>query len=649
MTAPPEHLGEKSRGKGRAVLIQGVVALVESFAARIAQRQIILPEPRLLLDDQSPVALLGQNPRGDRFEIRGFTTGIPFKNGFRDTGRAPRDNANFDRIEVAKGPASVIFSRTSAGGAVNILTKLPQPRNFVGVSATWGGYDYYRGTLDVNLPLISDKLLFRFNAAWQDSGSYRDNAFVHRQFLAPIFSWIIGPRTRLNVELEYLRDRRVNDAGLVALGTAPSKVPVETFYGDPDDVNSTEQYIGRYELLHTFLSGLSLRHAFRINQTNETGFDTQFNSVNTTTLMLNRTRRWLFADGVDNFYFQTEASYTLNGLGGRHKLVGGFEFGNNSDAPVIHTATMTATLINAPTRGVTGTFNNNQWTSSSTWIDEYFLQDQFYVLDGKLSLLAGARYAIIRNYNANKRTGVKTNTKGEAPNPRFGIVWLPNESISLFANHSDLLTPQSGTNPDGSTFEPITAILTEIGARVDVLNRRLTLTVGAYNLANTNVRNPDPTRPGFQIQSGEERTRGVEFDMVGRPLPNWQIIGSTNVSNAIISKSTGATLGNRRANTPSHTYSLWNRYQFTEGRLKGLGVGLGAVRFSGRFGDVANSYYIPEYHRFDSAVSFRKGTWDVAFNVQNLTDESYIRASNGRLSIRPGSPRDFSLRIRQRW
>lgn len=181
----------------------------------------------------------GQNSRGDRFEIRGFTTGIPFKNGFRDSGRAPRDTANFDRIEVAKGPASVIFSRTSAGGAVNILTKLPQRRRATEVALTVGGNDYYRGTIDTTGPLSSDQLLYRVNVAWQDSGSFRDDGFIHRLFFTPVISVILGPRTRLNVEFEYLRDRRVNDAGLVAVGNRVVKMPANTFYGDPDDVNST--------------------------------------------------------------------------------------------------------------------------------------------------------------------------------------------------------------------------------------------------------------------------------------------------------------------------------------------------------------------------------------------------------------------------
>lgn len=591
----------------------------------------------------------GQNPRGDRFEIRGFTTGIPFKNGFRDTGRAPRDNANFDRIEVAKGPASVIFSRTSAGGAVNILTKLPQPRRFAAVSTTVGGYDYYRGTLDLNTPLVGESLLFRMNLAWQDSESFRNETFIHRQFFAPVFSWIIGPRTRLNVEFEYLRDRRTNDAGIVAVGTAPLAVPSGTFYGDPDDVNSTDQYNGRYELLHTFLSGVSLRHALRINQTNERGYETQFSAVNATTLILTRARNHLVAEGVDNFYAQTELSYEYRGLGGRHKLIGGFEVGYNFDGGITDQATLTPTSVLNPSKGVTGTFVNNRWTDGTTWVSEVFLQDQFYLMDDKLALLAGARFARIENYNTNKRTNVKNNNRGDAPNPRFGIVWLPNDWLSAFGNVSDLLTPQSGANPDGTTFEPIRAKIAEVGTRIDILDRKLTVTVGAYELRNTNVLNTDPVRPGYRIQVGEERTRGLEFDLVGKPKPNWQIIGSTNISNAIVSRDTGVNQGNRRANSPSHTYSLWNRYQFGEGTLRGLSGGLGVVRLSGRFGDVGNTYYIPDYLRVDVALNYRARNWDVALNVQNLMDEDYIRAANGRLSIRPGSPRDFSLRFRQRF
>ena len=590
----------------------------------------------------------GQNSRGDRFEIRGFTTGIPFKNGFRDSGRAPRDNANFDRIEVAKGPASVIFSRTSAGGAVNILTKLPQPRRAVELGATWGGFDFHRATLDATGPLAGDKLLYRLNVAWQDSGSFRDDGFIHKVFFTPVVSWILGPRTRLNVEFEYLQDQRVNDAGLVAVGNRAVRMSASTFYGDPDDVNRTWQYAGRYELLHTFASGLALRHAFRINQTNEKGFDTQFNAVNANTLILTRTRRWLNAEQVDNYYTQTEASYEFRATGGRHKLLGGLEVGYNFDGGITNFAPLTSTHVLNPVRGVTGTFVNNSWSDTTIWYDEYFLQDQFYCLDDKLTLVAGARLAHFASFATNKRTNVKTNTSGRKPNPRLGAVWLPSDAVSVFLNYSDIVANASNVNPDGSTLKPVQSTLLELGARAELLQRRITVTGGYYDLLNANTLNPDPARPGYRIETGEQRTRGMEFDVAGRLLPQWQIIGSANFIRGVVTKDLVTPAGNRLANTPSRTFSLWNRFQPTAGTFKGLGAGLGMVAVGGRFGDVANTFYIPAYVRYDGALSYRTRSWDLSLNVQNLLDEEYIRTANGRLSIRPGSPRDFSLRVRRR-
>ena len=107
--------------------------------------------------------------------------------------------------------------------------------------------------------------------------------------------------------------------------------------------------------------------------------------------------------------------------------------------------------------------------------------------------------------------------------------------------------------------------------------------------------------------------------------------------------------GNRLANTPTRTYSLWNRFQLGGEASRGFATGLGVVAVGGRFGDVANTYYIPAYVRFDGSLSYRGRTWDASLNVQNLLDEEYIRTANGRLSIRPGSPRDFSLRLRRRY
>ncbi|MCC5023332.1 MAG: TonB-dependent receptor plug domain-containing protein [Candidatus Synoicihabitans palmerolidicus] len=126
----------------------------------------------------------GNNSRGDRFEMRGFTTGIPFKNGFRDTGRAPRDTANMDRIEIAKGPASVIMSRTSPGGAMNILSKVPQPVASTTLEAQVGSDSFKRAVLDTTGPVGDGRLAYRLTGAWQASGSHVDTFFIDRTFVS---------------------------------------------------------------------------------------------------------------------------------------------------------------------------------------------------------------------------------------------------------------------------------------------------------------------------------------------------------------------------------------------------------------------------------------------------------------------------------
>lgn len=590
----------------------------------------------------------GQSPRGDRFEIRGFLTGIPFKNGFRDTGRAPRDTANFDRIEIAKGPAGVIFSRTSAGGMVNIITKLPQPRRFLHLDTTVGGFDYLRSTLDFNAPL-GEKVFFRLNAAFQDTQSFRTSVFARRLFVAPTLSWMLGANTRLNVEFEYLKDDRTNDAGLVAAGPIIAPVDPATFYGDPDDINRTRQITARYELLHSFASGLSLRHATRVNQTNERGYDTRIERVNPATYEITRTRRHLIAEGVDNFYLQTDLTYEQRGERARHTLLAGMEIGYNDDGGITDGAPLTPTHVINPQPGVTGVFINDRWADSTTWVTEYFLQDQVYFFGDRLSLLAGARFSRTESYSTNKRVNTTQMRSNESWNPRYGLVWLPKPSTSIFLNFSQLASAVLFANPDGRRFDPTIAELAEGGVRFELLDRRFFLNASLYQLRNTRTLIPDPQRADYFIATGEQRTRGLEFDFVGKPTKNWQWVGSANVADALFSRHTGELQGNRRINTPSHTYSIWTRYDVTHDALRGAWVGVGLLRLSGRYGDAANSFYVPSYLRIDASVGYGTPRWDVALMVKNLNDQKYIRATSSELSVYPGSPLDYSIRLRVRF
>ena len=105
------------------------------------------------------------------------------------------------------------------------------------------------------------------------------------------------------------------------------------------------------------------------------------------------------------------------------------------------------------------------------------------------------------------------------------LAWPRQANLSVTVRH-----------PDGSTLKPVESSIKELGARLEVLQRRVTITGGYYELINFNTLNADPLRPGFRIETGKQRTRGIEFDFVGRLLPGWQIIGSANFTKGIVTR-----------------------------------------------------------------------------------------------------------------
>ncbi|MHC5721032.1 MAG: TonB-dependent siderophore receptor, partial [Nostoc sp.] len=106
-----------------------------------------------------------------------------------------------ERVEVLKGPASVLFGQVQPGGIINLVTKQPLSEPYYAAEFTAGSYDFYRPTLDFSGPLNSDKtLLYRLNVAYQNSGSFRDFVDTERIFIAPSLTWKIGTNTKLNID-----------------------------------------------------------------------------------------------------------------------------------------------------------------------------------------------------------------------------------------------------------------------------------------------------------------------------------------------------------------------------------------------------------------------------------------------------------------
>lgn len=150
----------------------------------------------------------------DNYNIRGFTTYDNLRNGF-----SVQDNfvnpTNIERIEVLKGPASVLYGQFEPGGVVNYITKQPLSEPYYSAEFTAGSFSTYRPSIDISGPLNSDRtLLYRLNAAYENFGSFID--FNHQETfaIAPALTYKIGDATTLTLEYEYLKVDRTYYDGL---------------------------------------------------------------------------------------------------------------------------------------------------------------------------------------------------------------------------------------------------------------------------------------------------------------------------------------------------------------------------------------------------------------------------------------------------
>ena len=123
-----------------------------------------------------------------------------------------------------------------------------------------------------------------------------------------------------------------------------------------------------------------------------------------------------------------------------------------------------------------------------------------------------------------------------------------------------------------------------------------------YDITKINIPTADPNNSAFDILTGEVKSRGIELDVSGEILPGLNVIAAYGYNNAFVSSDNLTPIGNRFANAPRHTASLWTTYQLQTGDLKGLGLGLGIYYVGDRSGDLANTYEIPSYLRFDSSI-----------------------------------------------
>jgi iron complex outermembrane receptor protein len=579
------------------------------------------------------------------FTAASFTTGPILRDGFRVYDNLGfQETANLERIEILRGPASVLYGQGTPGGVINLVTKQPLSDPFYEFQLQAGSFGLIRPSFDISGPLNQDESLrYRLNAAYQNEDGFRDfDTDIERIFIAPVLSWDISDRTTLSFNAEYLDDQSPFDLGLVAVGDGVVDVPRDRITGEPDDIRQTESITLGYNLEHRFSDHWRLQNSFRyvhqnydvetflpivINET--TGIITRFPSV----------RRYL----SDDYSLQTSVVGEFSTGDIEHTLLAGVDLNWNRFDEVftkVALANPSPLDIFDPVYGQVARPDFDTIAPRPPFDTEanrigVFVQDQI-ALGDRFIVVGGLRYDTVDFRN----TAEDTSRSDDAWSPRVGLVYRVSDSVSLYANYAQSFTPNVAQGVNGNFLEPETAEGFEVGAKAELLGDDLLATLAYFDITKQNVATVIDPLTGASAATGEQRSQGIELSLAGELLPGWNVIGFYSYTDARVTQDNVIPEGNRLFNSPYNSFGLWTTYEIQQGNLQGLGLGLGVNYVGDRAGDLENSFEVDEYFLTNAALFYQRDRWRVALNINNLFDVDYIRSvSNSRRNgIVPGAP-----------
>jgi iron complex outermembrane recepter protein len=617
--------------------------------------------PRQVIDDQkvqrisdvlrnvSGVIAKPTNSTADTYTIRGFDTTENLRNGFRqDSFTGFTDTANIERVEVLKGPASVLYGQLEPGGVVNYVTKQPLSEPYYSAEFTAGSYSYYRPSIDISGPLNPDKsVLYRLNVAYENSGGFRDFADTEVFTIAPSLTVKFSENTTLNIEYEYINRKNNYDLGLLPIKES-FDFPISFNFGEPND---------SYKLEGSRVTAI-LNHRFNQDWQFKSGYsaqivDTQRSNVQPLDFQnpfeadgRNVLRRYnQVADYSREFSWQNDLIGKFNTGSIEHQLLLGVEFGRSVFGFPFRISYDVAPLdFYNPVYGaaIPTTFDEGFQEERTTNRVGLYLQDQI-ALSPNFKLLVGGRFDFVRLKNEsvadliNNSDPTTTRRYYEAFSPRVGLVYQPIKPLSLYASYTRAFKPDEfSITADGSPLEPQKGTQYEVGIKGEFFDGKLAATLAAYEITKTNVATTDINNPDFSIAAGEVKSRGIELDVTGEILPGWNVIASYAHNDTYVSEDNSLPVGQRLSNAPRNSASLWTTYEIQKGNLKGLGIGAGLFFVGDREATLPNTITIPSYIRTDATIFYKQPNYQLGLSFKNLFDTKYYDSQGFLLS--PGAP-----------
>ncbi|WP_083438936.1 TonB-dependent siderophore receptor [Herbaspirillum autotrophicum] len=571
----------------------------------------------------------GADNRGwEYISLRGFNAySGNFRDGLPQTPFIPvysmTETYGLERVEVLRGPASVMFGQGDVGGVVNRISKMPVAERIREIEVQYGSFDRKQLAFDVGDAFDSSgELSYRLVGVALDSNDqdrYPDGARINRTrySLSPSLRWQPSAATSLTVLTEFLK----NDSG---------EDPYYAIAGDGTLTNIKmgdhsfskfrhEQASVGYQLEHAFNDSWKLRQNFRYSDVKLKRNVVWVDELQADGHTYSRIAR-TWNDRLRQTSLDTQLHGKLPGTIASQTLLFGIDWNyNQGNAYRFKGPAPDLDLLN-PIYGLgiptpqTPIANYAQTTSQIG----LYAQDQIKLFE-RLIVTLGGRQDYVRTATDDALNSTRKVQNDSVFSGRIGLSYLLGNGWAPYASYGESFLPSIGVDSNNNPFKPSRGKQTELGIKFQPENSRSLFTAAVFDLTKTNVITYDNIT-GDARQIGKQRTRGIELEAKAEIVRNLNVIASFTKMNMKVLESADSTeAGKVPATVPNRTASLWLDYEISGG----LGIGGGVNYVGERQNDEANTSVEGGFSLFSAMMRYEHGPWMLRLNASNLLNKGY--------------------------
>ena len=592
----------------------------------------------------------GVDSRGDWARVRGadpvqYLDGLQLLFGYNNNTRI--EPYSLERIEVLRGPASVLYGQGSTAGIINMVSKRPLDGagNEIGLSV--GNYNRLQVEGDLNGRLNPEgSLLYRVVFVGRKSDTQVDYVPDNVALLAPSLTW----RPDANTSWTVLGRLQKNEAGSSAtflpwsgtiLPNPNGQIPTSRFVSEPSyDKYDTDSNGVTSLFEHRFANQWVLRQSTRYAYTKgdyqtlyplSNFYDPLNPYVNPEQSEITRA---IYANKRNAHVLQADQNLQGTVMTGSvaHLLLVGFDYTSYRE-----TAQSAWAMNDIPFDVYNPVYGN--YTAPPLADDPRVRQSQIgvYAQDQmkfgpNWMLMLGARYDSARSAIGDQPTETDGATTGRA-----ALMYLSDFGWSPYVSYSESFLPVAGTNFYNERYVPLRGEQWEVGVKFATADGRFAFNAAAYDLREKNRQVNDPTNPLNQLQTGETTNRGVELEARGSLTPAIALIANYNYVD----------IDEQLEQGPKNSASIWGKWNFAIAGTGGFSAGLG-VRYAEGFKD-GDAPRIPSVTLLDALLAWETPQWRMAFNASNLLDKTYVATCLSRGDCWWGARRNMQVSLSHRF